>query len=148
MDYRISNFYLHFQFSQNTDKLKQKLKNLQTNKAALTNLGNVITTAVQSRRYVYCYTTCSNYYNIRSEATSSVSCTIFTTTSQTILTMVSQNPVSYSIFSLIQTLLSINVVCTDDEKVTLAAISASVEDAIGKLEDEEAHIQSTHTCKL
>ena len=71
------------------------------------------------------------------------SCDRFISSSKNVLSMVLQNPTSYSIYSTIQILTSTSVTCSGAEKIVLESVSASVEDAIQSIEDEKSHIQST-----
>ena len=63
--------------------------------------------------------------------------------------MVSQAPHSYSIYTLIQTILTAGTfTCTDTQKMTLKASSASVTEAIATVAAEETHIQQIFVCKF
>ena len=61
--------------------------------------------------------------------------------------MVSQNPVSFAIFTLIQTVVNVTLTCTATEKTAIKSVSASVSTAIVKVQSEVTHIQTTLVCK-
>ena len=76
-----------------------------------------------------------------------MSCSAVISTSTTVVSMVTQNPVSYAIFTLIQTVITVTIVCTQTEKVALQSVSASVGSAVLHIEAEVTHIQTTLVCK-
>ena len=89
--------------------------------------------------------------NIRSSRDASpraLSCSAATTTSTSVISLVSQNPASFSIFTLIQTVVSVTFTCTETEKVALKAVSASVDKAVTMISLEVEHLQTTLICKL
>ena len=90
----------------------------------------------------------SNYRTALDASPRALSCAAVTTTSTTIVSMVSQNPVSYSIYTLIQTITTITFTCTATEKTALAAVSTSVSAAITIIAAEVSHIQTTLVCKF
>ena len=83
----------------------------------------------------------------RDAAPRTLSCSAVTTTSTTIVSMVTQNPVAYAIFTLIQTVVTVTFTCTESEKVALAAASSSVSSSITLVASEVSHIQTTLVCK-
>ena len=56
--------------------------------------------------------------------------------------MVFQSPISYSIFSSSQVVLSVDATCSEAEKVTLESVANIMEKAIDSVEKEETHIKS------
>ena len=127
--YNVEIFY-HI-FSQNTDILVKKLKNLKQNEAALQTLKTKL-----------------NSTTSRDASTRIITCTELATITTTILSLVSQNPSSYSIFSLIQKVSVVTFSCTTAEKEALKAITAKVDDAITIVTEEVTHIQTSLICKF
>jgi len=112
-----------------TSTLTKKLKNLQTNSAALSSLQTKLN-ATASRR------------NIRdANDRQSLSCSAVISTTQTIISLVSQNPVSYSIFTMIQTVVSVTFTCTETEKTAIKSVSASVSQAVVMVSQEVTHLK-------
>ena len=70
------------------------------------------------------------------------SCTGFIQDVEAIVKMVFQSPISYSIFASSQAVLSVDVTCSEGEKVALVSLGNTLEDAIGSVENEETHIKS------
>ena len=62
--------------------------------------------------------------------------------------MVSQNPVSYAIFTLIQTVITITFTCTEAEKTAIQAVSSSVSQAIVMVELEVTHVKEVFASRL
>ena len=62
--------------------------------------------------------------------------------------MVSQNPVSYAIFTLIQTVVTVTFTCTETEKTAIKSVSASVSQAIVMVELEVTHVKEVFASKL
>ena len=62
--------------------------------------------------------------------------------------MVSQNPVSYAIFTLIQTVVTITFTCTETEKTAIKSVSSSVSQAIVMVELEVTHVKEVFASKL
>ena len=92
-----------------------------------------------------------NVANIRSTQNASpraLSCSAVTSTSTSVISLVSQNPASFSIFSLIQTVVTVTFTCTETEKIALKAVSASVDKAVTMIALEVEQIQTTLICKL
>ena len=127
--YNIEIFY-HI-FSQNTDILVKKLNNLKQNEAALQTLKTKL-----------------NSTTSRDASTRIITCTELATITTTILSLVSQNPSSYSIFSLIQKVSVVTFSCTPTEKEVLKAMTAKVDDAIAIVTEEVTHIQTSFICKF
>ena len=108
----------------------KKLKNLQQNEAALqshkSNLDSTITRDASAR---------------------TVSCTEVASITSQVLFLVAQTPHSFSIFSLLQTLLGVTFTCTDAEKEALIAVTAQVDEAIEIVTAKATHIQASIICK-
>jgi len=112
-----------------TSTLTKKLKNLQTNSAALSSLQTKLN-ATASRR------------NIRdANDRQSLSCSAVISTTQTIISLVTQNPVSYSIFTMIQTVITVTFTCTETEKTAIKSVSASVSQAVVMVSQEVTHLK-------
>jgi hypothetical protein len=118
-------------FSQDSTGLVKKLKNLKQNQAALESLKAKLNSATS-----------------RDASTRAVTCTELATTTSTVISLIAQNPVSYTIFTLIQTVLKLTFSCTPAEKEALKAVSASVDEAISMVTLEVTHIQTTIICKF
>ena len=84
----------------------------------------------------------------RDASTRTITCTELATITTTIISLVAQNPSSYSIFSLIQKVSVVNFTCTPTEKQLLKAMTAKVDDAITIVTEEVTHIQTSFICKF
>ena len=86
----------------------------------------------------------NNIFNRSSRAVAgrALSCSAVITTSTTIVSMVTQSPHSYAIFTLIQTVVTVTFTCTTEEKVKLKAASTKVSTSITLIQVEVTHIQS------
>ena len=76
-----------------------------------------------------------------------MSCSDVISTSTNVVSMVSQNPVSYAIFILTQRVITFNFVCTEMERVALQSVRASVGSAVLQIEAEVTHIQTNLVCR-
>ena len=72
-----------------------------------------------------------------------MSCGLFISISTNVVKMVSQNPVSFGIFKLIQTVISVTFTCTAAEKNQLLSVSVSVSVSIQMVTAEVSHVQGT-----
>ena len=130
----------------------KKLKNLKKNSAALSSLQTKLNAAASSR-FVHAFNIqiidkFEIFRVVRDADSRSMSCSAVISTSTTVVSMVSQNPVSFAIFTIIQTVIKVTIVCTQTEKVALQSVSASVGSAIVQVQSEVTHIQTTLVCKL
>ena len=123
--------YFTYNLSQNTDILVKKLTNLKQNQAALQTLKTKL-----------------NSTTSRGASTRTITCTELATTTTKIISLVAQNPASYSIFSLIQKLSVVTFSCTPAEKEALKAVTAKVDDAIAIVTEEVTHVQTSFICKF
>merc|ERR1712115_591881 len=73
-----------------------------------------------------------------------MTCSAFISTSTTVVTLVSQNPVSYSIYELIQTVLTVTITCTETEKTQIKSVSSSVSQAITMVQAEVTHTKEVY----
>merc|ERR1711902_327172 len=101
-----------------TNTLKSKLKNLAANSDALTSLQKQLNA------------TASRSVGDVDARQGGMTCSTFISTSTTVVTLVSQNPVSYSIYELIQSVLTVTITCTETEKTQIKSVSSSVSQAI------------------
>merc|ERR1712223_1911854 len=111
-----------------TSTLAKKLKNLQVNSAALSSLQTKLNSTASSR-------------NVRDASDRSLTCSAVISTSTTVVSLVSQNPVSYSIFTLVQTVISVTFTCTETEKKAIQSVTASVSQAIVHVQAEVTHVK-------
>merc|ERR1712223_2330254 len=111
-----------------TSTLTKKLKNLQANSAALSSLQTKLNSTASSR-------------NVRDASDRSLTCSAVISTSTTVVSLVSQNPVSYSIFTLVQTVISLTFTCTETEKKAIQSVTASVSQAIVHVQAEVTHVK-------
>ena len=77
-----------------------------------------------------------------------LSCSAVISTSTTIVSMVAQNPVSYSIFTLIQTVITVTFTCTETEKTAIKSVSSSVSQAIVMVELEVTHVKEVFASRV
>merc|ERR1711923_484122 len=115
--------------------LVKKLKNLNTNKNALSKLQETINSATNSSRFVASL--------VRSSGRA-LSCSVVITTTETVVSLVTQNPTSYSIFTLIQTVVTATFTCTESEKTSLKASGTKVATAITVVSLEITHVQTSY----
>merc|ERR1719445_385411 len=73
-----------------------------------------------------------------------MTCSTFISTSTSVVTLVSQNPVSYSIYELIQTVLTVTITCTETEKTQIKSVSSSVSQAITMVQAEVTHTKEVY----
>ena len=85
---------------------------------------------------------------MRDASDRSLSCSAVISTSTTVVSLVSQNPVSYTIFTLIQTVISVTFTCTASEKAAIQSVTASVTQAIVVVQAEVTHVKEVFVSKF
>ena len=82
-------------------------------------------------------------YHMCSAGGRAITCASFITTSTSIVSLVSDNPTSYSIYTMVQTVISATFTCTDDEKETLAGVTSMINEAVESVAEELVYVSAT-----